>query len=228
MQPEEGVIKFTFEHVDDSLNAHIEVCHRLMAWRNIMCETALVGRDPLRYDGAAYGNLSARVQPYAAERGERRFLVSGTQTGQLECVSPDDFCLVVSYDHRRNFVRSRGRALPSSESMTHGSVYDLDSHIRFVFHAHSPVIWRNAARLRIPTTPAHIRYGTPEMCGAVQRLYRETELADGRVFTMGGHEDGVVVFGVTAEEVGGRLLHQLARGYESAARDSGRLCRYAR
>lgn len=226
MDPKEGVIKFSYDHRPDELRMHHDLCYRLMAWRNIMRETALIGIDPLRYDGAGYGNISGRVAPFAAERGERRFLISGTQTGQLDCVSPADFCLVEFCDQRRNYVRSRGGTRPSSESMTHATVYDLDPRIRFVFHAHSPVIFKNCRRLGIPMTPTWVPYGTPQMCEAVRTLYRETNLGEDRVFCMGGHEDGVVVFGETADQVGSTMISRLAQAYEITARSRVQLCEY--
>jgi hypothetical protein len=45
----------------------------------------------------------------------------------------------------------------------------------------------------------------------VQRLYRESALPSLGILVMGGHEDGVVTFGASAEEAGGILVRQLAR-----------------
>jgi len=108
--------------------------------------------------------------------------------------------------------------LPSSESMTHGAVYDLGPHIRFVFHGHSPVLWRRAEALRLPVTGSRISYGTPEMAREVERLYRTSTLPELQILAMGGHEDGIVVFGRTAEEAGQVLLRHLARAYEAECR----------
>jgi hypothetical protein len=94
--------------------------------------------------------------------------------------------------------------------MTHGAVYALDSRIRWVMHGHSPEIWRAATRLHIPTTDAAVAYGTPEMSEEVARLWRESDMRRQRLFTMGGHEDGVVSFGRTASEAGQVLLDALA------------------
>ena len=132
----------------------------------------------------------------------------------------------LAYIYNRNLVESRGSVEPSSETMTHAALYDTSPAIRCVLHAHSPVVWRRARELRIPTTDASIPYGTPEMALAVQRLCDSTALSEIRILAMGGHEDGIVVFGRTPEEAGGVLLKWLSRAYEAqCAADGLGLCR---
>jgi ribulose-5-phosphate 4-epimerase/fuculose-1-phosphate aldolase len=141
-------------------------------------------------------------------------LITGSQTSGRKHVFLDDFCVVDEYDYRANRVRSQGVIQPSSETMTHGAIYDLSPHIRFVLHAHTPVIWRRAAALGIPTTDPQVAYGTPEMAGEVVRLHRASALWQQRILSMGGHEDGIIVFGHTVEEAGQTLITYLARAYE--------------
>ena len=217
---DEGVIKFEAAHRDQPLEprVHGELACKLVAWREIMAMTQLVGQDPARYGGAGYGNVSARVGPPSSPRGRRAMLITGTQTGGLARLRLDQFCVVDRYDYRRNRVESIGVIRPSSETMTHGAIYDLSPQIRFVLHAHSPVIWRRAAALRIPTTDRSVPYGTPEMALAVQGLWRSAPLSETRILAMGGHEDGIIVFGHTCEEAGQVLLSYLARAYESVCR----------
>ncbi len=221
--PQEGVIKFRADHQPRPLEprVHGELACKLIAWREILALTGLVGQDPSRYGGYGFGNVSARVGPPGAARGRRAFLVTGTQTAGKRCVGLDDFALIERYDYHANTVASRGRVEPSSETMTHAALYDQSPAIRCVLHAHSPVLWRRARELRIPTTAASIPYGTPEMALAVQRLAPEHG-----ILAMGGHEDGIVVFGRSPEEAGGVLLEWLARAYEAACAEDGLgLCR---
>src|SRR5438309_1011210 len=83
--------------------------------------------------GYGYGNVSARVGPLGdVGRGQRRFLVTGTQTGGRQGVTLADFCLVERYDLARNRVTSRGLVPPSSESLTHGAIYDIAPTARVV------------------------------------------------------------------------------------------------
>lgn len=187
-----------------------ELAAVLVAWRKALRKLGLIGQNPRRYDGYGFGNLSARVPPYAAPAGRRAFLVTGTQTGGQADVGVDDFCLVDRYGLRTHRVAATGLCLPSSESLTHGAIYDLDPRWHFVFHVHSPEIWRAAAALGLPSTPAQATCGTPEMARAVRALGAGNGLRAARVFTMAGHEDGVVAFGRTAEEAGGALVRCLA------------------
>jgi L-ribulose-5-phosphate 4-epimerase len=114
-----------------------------------------------------------------------------------------------------NRLVAHGPVQPSSESLTHGAIYVLDSRILWVVHAHSPEIWRNAAALGLPMTGA-VPYGTPAMAEEVQRLFHASDLPEKRIFGMAGHEDGIVTFGRTAEEAGGVMLAYLARALQIA------------
>lgn len=219
---DEGVIKFEVDHRLRPLEPrrYGETACKLVAWREILTRIGLVGQAADRYGGLAYGNVSARVGPPSAARGRRSFLVSGTQTSGKAAIGLDDFCVVTAYDPVRHRLESFGPVLPSSESMTHGAAYDLGPHVRFVFHAHSPALWRRRELLRLPTSDQRIAYGTAEMAREVRRLHGETALAELQILAMGGHEDGVLVFGRSAEETGQILLRHLARAYE--AQCSGR------
>lgn len=223
---DEGVIKFRAEHRREPLEPRRfgELACTLTAWREILAMTRLVGQEPERYGGFGYGNVSARVGPPSAPRRRRAFLVSGTQTSGRRCMSLADYCVVESCDPRTNQVESRGETLPSSESMTHGAIYALGSHIRFVFHTHSATIWHRAHELRLPTTDPKVAYGTPEMAREVERLYRESTLASQQILAMAGHEDGIVAFGRTAEEAGQITLRILARAYALDCAGRGGLC----
>ena len=97
-----------------------------------------------------------------------------------------------------------------SESLTHGTIYDLVDEARLVIHAHSPHIWRHGAALDLPTTDPTVAYGTPEMAAAVRSSFARTRVRERLIFSMGGHEDGVVSFGRTAEEAGTVMLNYLA------------------
>jgi ribulose-5-phosphate 4-epimerase/fuculose-1-phosphate aldolase len=218
----EGVIKFAAAHTYSSLSSvgHERVA-LLRGWRSILFQLGLVGQDATRYDGAAYGNVSARVGPFPGERGARPFLVSATQTGAHDVVRADDFAIVSSWDVRKNRVTSSGPALPSSESMTHGAVYDVSPTIRAVLHVHAPTIFRAARALALPSTAPGIDYGTPEMAAEVARLWRTTSLPEGRVFVMSAHEDGVVAFGCDVNDAGGALMTVLARSADARSLRAG-------
>jgi len=216
----EGVIRFEAVHQARPLEERVlgESVRALAAWREILARLGLLGQDPARYGGLGYGNVSARLGPFGeVPRGRRRFLVTGTQTGDRRHVTLADFCVVEQYDLARNRVRSTGPVPPSSESLTHGALYDVAPAARAVLHAHAPEVWRQARALGLPTTRAGAQNGTPEMAVEVQRLHREGPLAALGILVMGGHEDGVLAFGGSAGEAGEILVRHLARALVLAA-----------
>jgi hypothetical protein len=219
----EGVIQFEAEHERRELEArrYGELVCELVAWREIMALTGLVGREPGRYEGAGYGNVSARVGPRSSGIGRRSFLITGSQTSGNRCIGLGDFAVVDRYDYSANRVRSHGSVMPSSESMTHAAAYDASPLIRCVLHAHSPVLWQRRRSLGLPETDPSMPYGTPGMAAEVGRLYRETVLPERQILAMGGHEDGILVFGRSPEEAGGALLRWLARAYGAACGEDG-------
>jgi len=210
----EGVIKFRAEHT----GAPLPPCRiqsaaaELAAWRTVLFAQGLIGQDPARYDGAGYGNLSARLGD-AGSPGARPFLITGTQTGGAPESDLTQFCEVKRWDLGRGTVESQGPILPSSESMTHGALYDVDPSLRFVFHVHCPDIFGAARTLALPSVDEGIAYGTPEMAKAVATLYRDSDLRERRLLVMLGHEDGVVSFGRTAKDAGDALLEVLTEVY---------------
>jgi ribulose-5-phosphate 4-epimerase/fuculose-1-phosphate aldolase len=210
---QEGVIKFTivkprFHNLFLAREVRKNI-QQLNDWRQRLFQLDVIGCDLSRY-GACYGNVSMRyVDPnlgysFDKPKGQRSFLISGTQTGGLEELADEHFVRIVSYDVSRNKVVAEGPIAPSSETMTHSAIYDLplELQIRYVFHAHSPQIWKNAQQLQIPVTDETVHYGTPQMAREVTRLFEESDLADKKILSMGGHEDGIISFGATAEEAG--------------------------
>lgn len=206
----EGIVKFQVRFTQaPALPA--EQLAELNAWRRILIWLELIGQTPDRYEGYGFGNISRRIEPFAAPPTRRGFVITGTQTGGVIDAQPDHYVSVNECYPTRNLVVAEGPVRPSSESMTHGAIYAQDSRIRWVMHGHSPHIWRNAAAMGIPITDATVPYGTPEMSAEVARLFRATDVRRQRVFSMGGHDDGIVSFGRTAEEASAALLNALAK-----------------
>lgn len=213
MSQQEGVIKFDLEFTPAPPLAG-ELLREINAWRRILHRLGLTGRDPKRYDGLGYGNISQRIEPFDAPEARRRFVVSGTQTGGLGDLGVEHYALVTECDPERNRVVAEGPIRPSSEALTHGSLYGVDASLRFVMHVHSPEIWRHAIALGIPLTDPAVPYGTPEMAAEVRRLLSDAAVREGRIFAMGGHEDGLVAFGRTAGEAGSLLVGLLAGAFQ--------------
>ena len=209
MTKQEGVIKFNLEFTPAPPLPAAEL-GEINQWRAQLYAHKLIGQDPARYGGYGFGNLSLRLPPFDAPPALRRFIISGSQTGNLAELGPEHYTVVTACYPDENRLVAHGPIRPSSESLTHSAVYALDPKIRAVFHAHSPEIWHAAAKLAIPITDAAVPYGTPQMAAAVARLYATTNMAQRRIFSMGGHEDGIVTFGATAAAAGEVLLAALA------------------
>ena len=199
MAEREGVVRYECVHRDEALPAALApLAAALAAWRRVLAALGLVGRDPSRYGGLGFGNLSARVAP-----GERPFLVTGTQTGHLPHLPLAGFARVDRWDTAANRLESAGLTRPSSESLTHAALYDLSPEIAAVFHVHSPELWR---RTELPRTAPDVGYGTPEMAAEVGRLWREQGRPPTGLLAMAGHEDGLVAWGRGLDEAGRRAV----------------------
>ena len=202
----EGVIKYQLEYTTaPSLPA--EHVREINAWRKILYLLQLVGQDESRYGGYGFGNISQRLD-------KQRFVISGTQTGALPDLTPEHYAIVLACHPAQNRLVGEGPIHPSSEALTHGVVYALDADIQWVMHAHSPHIWQHAEALDIPLTAADVPYGSPEMAAEVERLFQETTVADKGIFSMAGHEDGIVTFGRTAEDAGAVMLAYLSQAFQ--------------
>jgi ribulose-5-phosphate 4-epimerase/fuculose-1-phosphate aldolase len=208
---QEGVIKFQLEYTATPLRPEVNIA-LLNAWRTICYGVKLIGQDPGRYEGYGFGNISQRASHPAGA-----FVISGTQTGHIPTLTAAHYTLVVACQPAQNRVTAEGPIAPSSESMTHAILYQLDPHIQAIIHAHSPEMWQCREPLDLPTTAADVPYGTPAMTQEVARLFAESDVRQRGLFAMAGHEDGIVAFGSSLEEAGCRLLVTLAQALEKSA-----------
>ena len=203
----EGVTKFDLAFAPSAPPPQRQIAE-LIGWRMIFWRIGLIGQDPARYGGVGFGNVSQRLP---AKRGSPlRFAITATQTGALPVLTAQHFAIVTACDPARNRIEARGPLPPSSESLTHGMLYRLDRSIRFVFHVHSPDIWRQAGPLKLARTRRDVAYGTPAMAAEVKRLLRGSAFRRSPILVMGGHEDGVISFGRSADEAGAALITALA------------------
>ncbi|MEO1049308.1 MAG: class II aldolase/adducin family protein [Bacteroidota bacterium] len=185
---DEGYIKFNHEWIKAE-PFPCELIDEINLWRNKMYELGLIGM----YDnGIGYGNISQRVF-------HNEFLISGSATGGKPKLNELGYTCVESYDFKQNFLVCRGPIIASSESLTHAAIYEQSPDIKAVIHVHSLSAWKNLLG-KVPTTKADVPYGTPEMAGEIERLFKETDVANQKILAMAGHEEGIVTFGSTFEE----------------------------
>lgn len=208
MSEQEGVIKFQLDFRQQVVLKAEDVA-QISSWRHIMLQLGMLGQTPERYDNYGFGNISQRYGSGS------QFIISGTQTGGIEAMTAADYALVTACLPEQNRIVAQGETKPSSEAMTHGQLYQIDNEINFVIHAHCPQIWQQATALNLPQTDAEVPYGTVAMAEEVARLFQHSTVLQQGIFTMAGHEDGVVAFGNSAEQAAQRLIAVYARALQA-------------
>ncbi len=193
-QPEEGVIKFICEHIvaDPLPGAQLS---ELKHFRQLLYMQKLIGADE---NGIGYGNISRRFNHTS------QFIISGTQTGHLEELSNYEFTLVNSYDIGNNWLQCTGPVIASSESLSHAALYSVSKEINAVIHVHHNAAWQKLLN-KIPKTPEHIPYGSPQMADAISALHNSED----NVIIMGGHFGGIISYGENLEHAFNSLIKVL-------------------
>lgn len=209
----EGVIKYRLEFRSKAPTSSDQLT-TINAWRTILHRLRLIGQTPERYDGYGYGNISQRITIAETPSPADPFLISGTQTGSMETLIAAHYCTIEFADPWQNRIVAEGPIKPSSEALTHGSIYQTDSLIQSVMHVHSPEIWHKTEILKLQCTGESIEYGTPEMAAEVARLVESNRTEHASIFSMLGHEDGVIAYGRTAQMAGHILLDTLVRSFQ--------------
>lgn len=202
MNIDEGYVKYKSYWTKAPIPAAAAAAtEELDTWRRPLIAAGLIGE----YEdlGIGYGNISVRC----GEPGQ--FLISGTQTGDVPSTSKEHYSLVTDYNTYANIVCCVGPVQASSEAMTHAAIYELDSNIGAIVHAHSLELWHQL-KDKLPTTDASVAYGTPQMANEFRRLYRDTEFRKTQLAVMAGHDEGLLSFGASLEEAASRILGLLA------------------
>jgi L-ribulose-5-phosphate 4-epimerase len=146
------------------------------------------------------------------------FLITASQTGHWETLTPAGYARITDFDLGQNLVRSKGMNHPSSETMTHLAAYGSNPRVQFVFHVHSPEIWNARDDLDLPVTDPGIEGGTVEMFYEVQRLLKNRDNYWKGILAMGGHTDGILAWGESANAAGINLLFLLSRATRAISR----------
>ncbi|OZG72485.1 hypothetical protein BTA51_15280 [Hahella sp. CCB-MM4] len=194
----EGVIKFDLDHQWKTLPERIDISELERA-RALLMQRGLIGRDPKRYGGLGFGNLSQRCEG-------NQFIVSGSQTGGLPTLDLHHYALITDADLIANKICSQGDIKPSSESTTHALLYQLSREIGAVIHVHSPDIWNHYDKLGMLSTPRDAPYGSERLVQAVSDLWQNRDLLSHGIFVMLGHQDGVIAFHRTVQGALSRVL----------------------
>jgi ribulose-5-phosphate 4-epimerase/fuculose-1-phosphate aldolase len=188
VQPAEGYVKYTADH---RTAAAVEppFWKELNEARTRLYDLGLIGVLP---NGVGFGNVSVRVR-------DGEFLISGTATGGRRVLTPDEYCMVNSFNLEENRVTTSGPVRASSESMSHGAVYRSGASVTCVIHVHSRKMFDAMLADGSVSTPPEAAYGTPEMALAIAA--RVTERGESRgVMVLAGHDEGVLSYGISVKE----------------------------
>ena len=171
----------------------IDTCDfvELITCRNKLKSLNLIGVYP---NGIGFGNVSCRVFD------TNEFIISGTQTAEINIADASHFSLVYRVDIEQNTLFCKGPVKASSEALTHAAIYRGDDKINAVIHVHHPDKWKSLLN-KVTTIDKNIAYGTPQLAKKIGELLNNDErLQRERIFVTAGHEDGIFVFGETVEE----------------------------
>ena len=186
---DEGVVKYSLRYTKTDELA-VKECKKIEKVRSRLYSLGLIGAYN---DGIGFGNISLRYKK------KNSFVITATQTGELPRLTPNYYSLVKKVDLKKFTTYAVGPSKPSSEAITHGCIYKIDSQINAIIHIHNEKIWNYMLEndyLSTNDTP----YGTPEMVDDVKSIYKNIDPFLNNAFVMKGHFEGVVTFGKTLAE----------------------------
>ncbi len=143
-------------------------------------------------DGIGFGNISKRVS-------KKSFVITGTQTGHLKNLDENHYSFIKEYNDREFYLNSFGAIKPSSEALTHGTIYNLNQNINAIIHIHSKKLWEFMLKNNYHKTD-NVPYGSVQMIDEVNRIYQNIDPLTKPLFVMSGHEDGIIAFGRDLDE----------------------------
>lgn len=186
---DEGVVKYSLEFTKTKILCEQE-CKKIEKVRNRLFNLGLIGAYS---NGIGYGNISLRKD------STNEFIITATQTGEFSKLTPKYYSLVQKVNFQTFTTTATGYSQPSSEAITHASIYALDKEINAVIHVHNEKLWNYMLEnnyLSTKDTP----YGTPEMVEDINAMYENINPLLNNSFVMKGHFEGVVTFGKNLEE----------------------------
>jgi len=191
----EGYIKFQCNWANEEIQIPKEIFLSLEKERSRLYKLGLIGMYP---DGIGFGNISVRAEGCT-------FLITGSATGQFNTLNQSHYSLVSAYHFAGNSISCKGLTKASAESLTHAAVFEALPKVGAVVHVHCLWLWEKLLN-DYPTTSEEIEYGTPEMALAVQNLATEMGMSDEKIIIMGGHREGILVFGKDLEEATTQII----------------------
>lgn len=195
----EGVIQFAYTLQAPAPNDAPPPIEGLEALAKPFRHAGFLGRDPLRYGGLAFGNVSRRESA--------GYWITASQRMDQCPLAREDLCFVAEVACVGT-LRARGTRPPSSESLVHSAVYGSAREARVVVHGHHAGLWNAHAALGLAATPEEARNGTQALAAAVHAACAGQPSG---CLAMAGHEDGMLFWAPDAAALHQLLGHTLAR-----------------
>lgn len=198
----EGVIKFKYRCTNPLFCTPLGIASQIIDTRNRLWVLGAVG---VYADGICYGNVSTR-----SGKGNS-FYITASDTGRFKTLTPTQLVKVITCNIAQNLCLYKGSALPSSESLSHFTLYEGSSSINAVIHIHHAKLW-HLLKGKVPTTSPEVTYGSVEMVNEIRSLLSQGLLKSPGVLVMGGHEEGIMYFGKTLYEAESQLNFHIKKG----------------
>ncbi len=204
----EGSIKFNCIRKSSPISIPDTLFCPLNKYRAKLFKAQLIGSYA---DEVGYGNISVRKSTLLLSRKEgaglenyNQFYITASGTGGLGILQRKHISLVTSWSHERNMVECTGEMDASAESLSHAAVYESDPKAGAVIHVHHKGMWANYLG-KFPTSSHEALYGTPEMAKEIQRIVTSMSAGEAPIIIMGGHEEGILVWGRSLDDAGDTL-----------------------
>jgi ribulose-5-phosphate 4-epimerase/fuculose-1-phosphate aldolase len=183
----DGIIKYNFDF-KKSKPLQKDLWQEIEQIRERLYALGLIGVK----NGIGYGNISQKID-------KNSFVITGTQTGNLPTLKEEHYSLIEDFDDAKFYLKSSGAVKPSSEALTHGTIYNLNDNIEAVIHIHSEKLWDFMLESNYKKTK-DVPYGSIEMIQEIKRVYTDANPLDDAKLVMSGHHEGVIAFGKNLKE----------------------------
>lgn len=191
----EGYVKFNYTWIK-SKPLPIKLIKEMNLVRQKLYNLKLIGSYP---NGIGYGNISIRHK--------KGFIISGTETGNINKLSPKHYAFVKKWIFYKNHLTCSGPVVASSESLTHAAIYESDNTANAVIHIHNLKLWQCLLKKKYPKTNKKAPYGTVALVNEIKRLFKQTKVAEKKIIAIEGHREGIIAFGNNLNEAYNGLWH---------------------
>ncbi len=205
----EGVIKFNYELIEAKLPC--KLFSDLMKWRNKLFKSKLIGvYKSGKMKGISYGNVSKRIR-WNKKEG---FVITGSQTASIAKLPCEKYCFIEDYSIEENFVKAFGKVKPSSEALSHASIYEQNPSIGAIVHSHCKEIFNARSVLGLPYTSKRASYGSISLAKELAGAFKKFDLREEGILVTLGHSEGVFSWGRNIASASKILLETLKKAKE--------------